>query len=850
MSIGKKNIVLVSIVYMILGTIGFKAFAQKDTIWYNEKWQVTSKEGSAFYRPPVSKKGDLYLIKDYYKNGKLQMQGTSAEKDNDFWEGTVTWYNEDGKVLQSFTYKNNRLHGKFITFYKDEELVAEYKNGRFFSGKTNFVNASSKTYTEIKDSSIREVVYDTDLNGTRYEIFKKIVNNYPKESEIRYYGNQGEYLGTSLIDPETGRYKGVYVYYYKNPLRVKKIVDYKYKGRRTKIGYYPNGVVRERFLDKPEPKIEYYDLKGKLISTVGVGDPNKNWDFRDGKRVQFYSDSDPEKMHLISFIEEFDVNGNIVYAENFHENQQTSSKVFYENKSKKEIISFDEKGKEIAKITFKNYAPFQGILLEKSKSKVYEQGKLIKETSFYPDTTIPFSVFENKKAIFYKKNGDTLGEISSMLDSYLSEEEGTRFFIDSQGRVIRKSTFVGGMKTYEKELRYFDNNDNKTSIQERFYKGYDKTKEVFYYHDISNKRSVRFYKNGIKSREVFYDRKGKEISTYNYEEKHGSLFTYFYDTDMLDQYQEFNKGNLIKSKKYQKKYNSTTKESDTYVLIEDLDINTEAIFYNGEGKVIAKLSFKDQKPYEGVGYDYITRTYYTFKQGKKNGEYKKMRYSQKVLEEGFYINDLKEGAFVTYDYNGNKSLVKNYKNDKLEGETIYYDASGEVISNLIYKDDIPFQGKEIRRDEEIWYEQGKITKKIKTTDKKMVVTKYIDENTQEVIEYANDKKTKIYNYTISNYKLEGAVVRYDNKGNVLHKAIFDKGILKSGEVLIKENSYNLRDYAKMLVKLSDNTLVLKCYNKDDEIMLEIKEKSNTYGEYTNITKLGLNLNYIGPNILL
>ncbi|WP_299253490.1 hypothetical protein [uncultured Aquimarina sp.] len=850
MWITNKNSIKFLIIYIVICHINFSTFAQKDTIWYNEKWQVTSKEDAAFYRPPVFKKGDVYLIKDYYKNGKLQMEGTSTEKDKNFWIGTVNWYKEDGKILQSFTYKNNRLHGDFITYYKDQKLIAKYKDGRFFSGATNFENTNSKRYSEKKDSIIREVVYDNDLKGVRYEVFKKITKDYPKELEVKYYGNNGAYLGTSSIDPETGKYQGVFVYYYKNPLRVKKIVDHKYKGGRIKIGYYPNGVVRERFIDKPELKIEYYNLKGEKISTVGVGNPNKNWDFRDGKRVQFYSDSEPEKMHLISFTEEFDEDGNVIYVEHFHENQQIKSKVFYENKSKKEAISFDEKGNQIAKIIFKNYAPFQGTLLENSRSKVYEQGKLIKEINFYPDITMPFSVFENKKAIFYNKKGDVLGEITSKLDDYLSEEDGTKYFIDHKGRIIRTSTFAEGIKTYEKEYRYFDKEENKTSIQERFYEGYDKIREVFYYHDEPKKRSTRFYNKGYNTREEFYDRTGKEIATYDYEQKNGSLFTYFYDTDIIEYYQEFNKGNLTKSKKYQKKYNRNTNESYTYTLIEDLDIDTGATFYDKEGTVIAKLLFKDKKPYEGVGYDHKSRTYYTFKEGKKNGAYKKMRYSQKVLEEGFYINDLKEGVFITYDYNGNKSVVKNYKNDVLEGETIYYNAQGDVISSLVYKEDLPFQGKEILRDEEIWYEQGLITKKIKTTDKKKIVTTYISENIQEVTEYAIGTKNKRYNYTVKNYKLHGMVVRYDDKGSVLHQATFDKGILKSGEVLIKENSYSLRDYTKLLVTIKDNTLSLKCYNKNNEIILEVTEKANSYGEYTSIKKLGLNLNYISQNILL
>ncbi|MFD2562139.1 toxin-antitoxin system YwqK family antitoxin [Aquimarina rubra] len=850
MIISKKNILKFLFVCVAICNLSFKAFGQNDTIWYDQKWQESSKENAAFYRPPSVKNGDLYVIKDYYINGQLQMVGTSTEKDKAIWEGKVTWYQKDGKVQQAFTYKNNRLDGEFITYYKDQKLIAQYKDGRFFSGKTNFINKNSQTFREKKDSIIREVIYDKDLNGTRYEIYKKITKDYPKETGVKYYGNEGEYLGTSSIDSETGRYQGVFVYYYKNPLRVRKIVDHKYKGGRVKATYYPNGGIRERFIDKPEPKMEYYDQKGTLISTVGIGDPNKTWDFRDGKRVQFYSDSKPEEMHLIDFIEEFDVEGNITYAEFYHKNQQIQSKVFYEDKYKKEVISFDKSGNQIARVTFKNYAPFQGTLLDKFKSKVYEQGKLIKETNFYPDTTIPFSVFENKKAVFYNKNGDVLGEITSKSNSFLSEEDGTRYYIDFEGRIIRTATYVKGTKTYEKEYRHYKEDTTKTGIKERFYEGYNIIKEVSFYHDTPKKRSELFYKNGNKVREVFYDRTGKEVATYDYEQKDGTLFTYFYDTDVVDEYQEFAKGRLIKSIKYKKKYKRNADETESYVLIEDLDINTEAVFYNEEGTVIAKLVFKDKKPYEGVGYDYKSRTYYTFKDGKKNGSYKKMGYNQKVLEEGFYINDLRQAAFITYDFYGNKTVVKNYKNDKLEGETIYYNEKGEVVSKLVYKNDLPFEGKAIGRDEEIWYEQGTITKKIKTTENQVIVTNYMTVDTQEVIVYTSNKKNKIYLYTLKNYKLHGDVIRYDLKGNLLHKAKFDKGILKSGAVLVKENSYRSQDYTKLLIHKKEETISIECYNKDGEVVLEVKEKANSYGEYTSINKLGFYFNNIEAKLLL
>ena len=52
----------------------YSSYAQNDTIYYSENWKVVQQKDSAsFYRLPVTKKGDLYLIQDFFISGKKQI---------------------------------------------------------------------------------------------------------------------------------------------------------------------------------------------------------------------------------------------------------------------------------------------------------------------------------------------------------------------------------------------------------------------------------------------------------------------------------------------------------------------------------------------------------------------------------------------------------------------------------------------------------------------------------------------------------------------------------------------------------------------------------------------------------
>ena len=59
-----KNSITISL--LLLSSIIIKA---QDTIYFDKNWEVTTKDNHSFYRPlPLKKLGNLFLLRDFYKN--------------------------------------------------------------------------------------------------------------------------------------------------------------------------------------------------------------------------------------------------------------------------------------------------------------------------------------------------------------------------------------------------------------------------------------------------------------------------------------------------------------------------------------------------------------------------------------------------------------------------------------------------------------------------------------------------------------------------------------------------------------------------------------------------------------
>ncbi|TPN88877.1 toxin-antitoxin system YwqK family antitoxin [Aquimarina algicola] len=842
-----------SIVILLLVNSLHNLMAQRDTIWYDATWKVSTKKQAAYYRPPIVKKDDLYLIRDFYSNGTLQMEGTSQYEDKDFWQGKTKWYDENGKLLQIFTYVDNRLEGEAISFYKDQKLKGLYTKGRLTSGQVNMISQRYNWLMKKEDTLLVEVAYDQSLEGIRIE---RYYDQQQRPVKTMSYDGKGNLIGTKVFDNINSKDKGVEVQYYYNPMRVKKILDLNSRHRNVLALYHPNGKLREEYINGDTPKIVYYDENGNTKGSVFVSLEDGAYTYYDGTKIRFYSNFKLEEISLVYSTSDYDKDGKIIAAEYYHENQQLKSKIEYKNGQKSLEISYNKKGDEIARITYDGYRPYEGTLINKDRKEVFKEGKLVKEVNYYPETTIPFKIYENYKATFYDPSGAKMGEVTSKKQDYFSPLEGKEYRIDYKGKLSRISEYKEGVLIHEINIRYFYDDSTKIGKEENFYDiiSRNTTKKIEYYHDVDRKRNEIIYSGYSPKKEIYFDRNGKEIGSYDHANKEGILIKYFYDSDQIKVYEERKDGKLVKRKEYIKSYNSRKKQ-DTYTLVEDSDINKKAIFYNKDGQVIAEATFKNGKPWQGSVFNNKTRELFTIKEGKREGLFQQLDYNGKVLSSGFYKNDQKEGEFIVFDYNGNKKTVEQHKAGKREGKTTYFNPDGTVASSLLYKNDLPYEGKEVIQygskidKTEKYYKEGKVQKEIIIKNGNLYEAIYIDDVQKKVTSYFKNSKQVKYTYQLNSGNLHGEVTRYDKKGNPIHVAKFKNGRLQSGSVLINENRYGYTKSNKMLIKQENNEIIIEAFNEEGVITFELKEKKDENGSFRITNTLGFDLKFIYENRL-
>lgn len=83
--------------------------AQKsDTLYYDSKWKSAYKKDYAYYRL-TEFENNLYLVKDYYKNGNIQMKGFYKSVEPEIKHGKFTWYYPNGRISQKSFFQDDSL---------------------------------------------------------------------------------------------------------------------------------------------------------------------------------------------------------------------------------------------------------------------------------------------------------------------------------------------------------------------------------------------------------------------------------------------------------------------------------------------------------------------------------------------------------------------------------------------------------------------------------------------------------------------------------------------------------------------------------------------------------------------
>ncbi|MFK7833045.1 MAG: toxin-antitoxin system YwqK family antitoxin [Winogradskyella sp.] len=827
---------------------------QQDTIYYNSDWKETIKDSAAFFRPPVKQEGNLYRIEDYYASGQLQMTGLSHTNDKPNWEGLVSWYLEDGKLLQQGEYKNNRLDGKFLTFLNKKKLIAIYKDGFFVDGAQNRNQRRNNYYTEIKNDTIVDIIYDKDLEGIRYENYRKVSGG---RFLSKYYGENGELIG-ELKTLDNGYTKGEEVFYYYEPMRVMQIKYYPFERLLGETVYYSNGQLRTKFELEPELKKTFYTKNGEELGSVTYVINNEYLKPVNGTEYLFSYSYKPDERNLIRSVKTYQ-DGQLQKDELRHSDGSLKTITHYSDNKKELQISYDENGQEFARMVYKDYYPFTGTEIIGDKMAIYKEGELVKETAYYPKTKLVFSEKTQESETYFDKEGQILGTLEiDYQNKYAKPIAGQRFYVGYDSDIASIDTYENG---YVKQRTVFrvknmSETENVEFKRTEYFEdnSYTRAREVTYYSNGSKQSDIE-YKGYDKKSGKFYNDKEELMGSYDYLKKEGTLYEFFSESNIIRLMQQEMNGNMTKLKRFD--YGTYQRYGDVNaILVEEIDIACCSKYYKKNGDVFAEATYKDGKPWEGSVYDGITRMLFTIKDGKREGVYRKFDYNQEtILEEGQYVNDKKEGIVKKHKYNGVLESTETYKNDKLNGKTAYYDKEGKQIATLIYKDNLPYDGiKTIsagynKKPTQETYKDGNIIERVAYDDNGKRVSQYKDGKETQTIAYHKDSDKKRLTYTLGTYYINGEVIRYDENGIEQHKALFKNNKLESGIVYITSRDTYDKRVSYIILNKQKNKMSITMMGAEDNVVFFAEENLEQGFAVKYINKLNVYMDNITPESL-
>ncbi|WP_075341304.1 toxin-antitoxin system YwqK family antitoxin [Tenacibaculum agarivorans] len=553
---------------------------------------------------------------------------------NDVLEGKQEFYNFQGKLDSTVSYKNGKKHGLFITYMSDGETKAN---------EINFVNGKKK------GKYIKRRYTEDEGNPVLIQY-----GSYNDEGELS--GTYNAYLGEEKQLVETGKYRaGKQVGVWKN---------YNRKGQLYKEIHFKKS-------NQQETK-EYYPEKSALKSSTNYKDGHINGEFKvffnnsQLKKIGKYKDLKKEGQWMV-----------------YNEAGKLLEDKLYKNGElleKKEYIYFTN-GK-IKKEYFKTYKD------STSTTRQYTiTGNLYKIESHKDFKTGVRSVYVKKHGVFklYNENGTQILKEGSYKGG---EKEGV-WKTYEKGRLKSVITYVDGEKMgafenydyYEngqkesvvKGIRFEDNRKNTTT----YYYENGKVKEVgnylFFYNDRQNSGKngewKSFYDNGKKKSQESYvkgkregkfvhyynDGKIKSKETYAKGKKSGECI-YYYDNGKVESQGNYIKANketlpLVRSLYYKVKIglwqhfyrNGDIKEEANYTISQDHKFVIKKVkeFYE-EGKI------KSEKLFHGSKQEGVHRTFY------KNGNID----SEKMYHEGY-----ETGVHKEFFENGNLALITLYNED-------------------------------------------------------------------------------------------------------------------------------------------------------------------------------------------
>ena len=367
-------------------------------VYFDEEWNIIKdKKKASFYRE-TTKQGDYYLVKDYYINGTLQMEGVTSDKtpNQEVFEGKVTWYYPDGQVSTVSHFSKGTQVGEHKSYQEDGRIVQDfiYKNDSIFNGKSyGYENEyQNNMITEFKNGDVvKTIVYGKSLQGIRFEEIYAGGESYTP-TEVKFYDENGKYIGSQKIN-KNGVYTGINVKYYASPMKVSCIENF--SGQSTIYDmpteskcYYGNGKLKKTYKSNGKTATEIvYDENGKRIGSL---------EYRYDKEMDWMTPYNGEKIEIDLYERTKKITSILTYKNGkgtegkfFDQDGELQNQYFYDDEGgAKEIWSFGNGGKQV--LTYRDGLPYNGSVIEGGSQSTYKDGVLMETKETDLDGNIMF----------------------------------------------------------------------------------------------------------------------------------------------------------------------------------------------------------------------------------------------------------------------------------------------------------------------------------------------------------------------------------------------------------------------------------------------------------------------------
>ena len=224
----------------------------QEKMYIDSEGNTTTKDKAKLYRV-ISEKDGRYHVKDFFLDGKLQMDAYATKKDFRSIEeliGKFSFYFEDGKIeIQgeeengNLSYKVYDPKGRINTFYNKtrEDTYIEtynYADNAYVKGKKEFNVVYYQENAKVK----KRIQFEEDLKKARIESFFEGEDNVL----LKYYDERGKLIGSRYIKGNEAQ-AGIEVEYYHAPAQVKAITQWDAVGNivEDKV-YYRSGKLFSR----------------------------------------------------------------------------------------------------------------------------------------------------------------------------------------------------------------------------------------------------------------------------------------------------------------------------------------------------------------------------------------------------------------------------------------------------------------------------------------------------------------------------------------------------------------------------------------------------------------------------